>query len=186
LPGRRFVVAGPQYPSSLAWPANVERIQHMPPDHHPQFYNAQRFTLNLTRAEMVAAGWSPSVRLFEAAACGVPIIGDEWPGLGEFFHAGSEILIAVDSQHAVSIVMDMPEEERRGIGEAARRRVLASHTAACRAKELEDHLLQIRRPAESSRPATPPTTHNIDSAGSMRPARIHRIALPRAPRGRRA
>jgi spore maturation protein CgeB len=159
LPGRRFVVAGPQYPSSLAWPANVERIEHMPPDRHPQFYNAQRFTLNLTRAEMVAAGWSPSVRLFEAAACGVPIIGDEWPGLGEFFHAGSEILIAVDSQHVVSVVVEMREEERRGIGEAARRRVLASHTAACRAKELEAHLLQICRPAGSSRSAIPPTTH---------------------------
>jgi spore maturation protein CgeB len=120
----------------------------MPPDRHPKFYSAQRFTLNLTRAEMIAAGWSPSVRLFEAAACSVPIIGDAWPGLGEFFHAGSEILVAADSQDVVSFLMEMPEEERRVIGQAARRRVLASHTAACRAKELEACLLQICRPAE--------------------------------------
>jgi spore maturation protein CgeB len=170
LPMRRFVVAGPQYPSSLAWPANVERIEHMPPDHHPRFYSAQRFTLNLTRAEMVAAGWSPSVRLFEAAACGVPIIGDEWPGLGEFFHAGSEILIAVDSQDVVSVLTEMPEEERRGIGAAARRRVLASHTAACRAKELEAHLLQICRPLRSSRSAIPPTTNTYGFSRNSRRA----------------
>jgi spore maturation protein CgeB len=155
---QRFVVAGPQYPSSLAWPANVERIEHMPPDRHPKFYSAQRFTLNLTRAEMIAAGWSPSVRLFEAAACGIPIIGDAWPGLGEFFHAGSEILVAADSQDVVSFLMEMPEEERRVIGQAARRRVLASHTAACRAKELEACLLQICRPLRSSRSTIPATT----------------------------
>jgi len=70
----RFVVAGPQYPADLSWPANVDRIEHLPPPEHPGFYGAQRFTLNVTRAEMVAWGWSPSVRLFEAAACGVPVI----------------------------------------------------------------------------------------------------------------
>ncbi len=46
-----------------------------------RFYNQQRFTLNVTRADMIAAGWSPSVRLFEAAACGTPIISDAWAGL---------------------------------------------------------------------------------------------------------
>ena len=66
----------------------------MPPDRHARFYNAQRFTLNITRADMVAAGWSPSVRLFEAAACGVPVISDAWPGLNEFFRPGSRILVA--------------------------------------------------------------------------------------------
>ena len=170
LPLHRFVVAGPQYPWSLAWPANVRRIEHMPPHRHPAFYSAQRFTLNVTRAEMTAAGWSPSVRLFEAAACGVPIIGDEWPGLGEFFHAGSEILIAVDSQDVVSVLMEMPEEERRGIGAAARWRVLASHTAACRAKELEAHLLQICRPLRSSRSAIPRTTNTYGFSRNSRRA----------------
>ena len=148
LPRRQFVVAGPQYPASIAWPVNVRRIEHMPPYRHPVFYSAQRFTLNVTRAEMTTAGWSPSVRLFEAAACGVPIISDDWPGLDAFFDPGSEILIVGDSEGVVSAITDLPEEQRRGIGEAARRRVLASHTAECRAKELEAHLLRICQPAE--------------------------------------
>ena len=78
-------MAGPQYPESISWPENVERIVHIEPRDHRAFYNAQRFTLNVTRADMIRTGYSPSVRLFEAAACGTPIISDSWPGLGDFF-----------------------------------------------------------------------------------------------------
>ncbi len=90
----RFMVAGPQYPDSIRWPANVEREIHISPAHHRTFYTAQRFTLNVTRTAMIRAGWSPSVRLFEAAACGVPIISDEWPGLEEFLVPGREIFVS--------------------------------------------------------------------------------------------
>src|SRR4051794_2500361 len=69
----RMVVAGPQYPAAIDWPTNVERIEHLPPTDHAEFYSAQNFTLNLTRASMVHSGYSPSIRLFEAAACGCPV-----------------------------------------------------------------------------------------------------------------
>lgn len=79
----RFVVAGPQYPADIAWPANVQRIEHLPPAEHRAFYNRQRWTLNITRADMIRADYAPSVRLFEAAACATPIISDRWQGLDE-------------------------------------------------------------------------------------------------------
>src|SRR5436305_11358683 len=88
----RFAVAGPQYPRALRWPRNVKRWTHLPPARHRRFYNAQRFTLNLTRANMITAGYSPSVRLFEAAACGTPIISGCWAGLESFFDLGRGIL----------------------------------------------------------------------------------------------
>ena len=78
-PDLRFVVAGPQYPDELTWPSNVERIDHVGPADHPAFYAASRFTLNVTRADMIAAGHSPSVRLFEAAACACPVISQARP-----------------------------------------------------------------------------------------------------------
>lgn len=78
LPQMQFAVAGPQYPAAVSWPANLQRIKHLPPPDHCAFYNAPRFTLNVTRADMRAAGFSPSVRLFEAAACATPIISDCW------------------------------------------------------------------------------------------------------------
>jgi spore maturation protein CgeB len=143
MPARRFVVAGSQYPENIVWPANVERIEHLPPAGHRRFYNRQRFTLNLTRADMIAAGYSPSVRLFEAAACGTPIISDEWPGLDEFFTPGREILIARTGHDVERILSSLSNEEAAAIGQAARKRVLAHHTAAHRAAELEGYLLEV-------------------------------------------
>ncbi len=136
----RFVVAGPQYPRTVRWPANVERIDHVEPAHHRAFYNRQRFTLNITRADMVAAGHSPSVRLFEAAACGVPIISDSWAGLEEFLEPGAEILVAGSTAEALDLLRNLGRAEAHRIGLAARRRILAGHTAAHRALQLEHHL----------------------------------------------
>jgi spore maturation protein CgeB len=139
----RFVVAGPQYPKDLRWPRNVKRIQHLEPARHAEFYNTQRFTLNVTRADMVTAGWSPSVRLFEAAACATPILSDSWPGLESFFTLGEEILPVRNAGDVLQYLRDIPERERRALGQRARRRVLAQHTAAHRAEELEGYALSL-------------------------------------------
>jgi spore maturation protein CgeB len=144
----RFAVAGPQYPAEIAWPANVERIEHVPPADHPAFYSASRFTLNVTRADMIEAGYSPSVRLFEAAACGTPILSDNWKGLDTILAPGREILLPGGPDAVLAALDGMEEPDRRALGEAARRRVLAAHTAGHRAVELESALA---RPAPPQR-----------------------------------
>jgi spore maturation protein CgeB len=143
LPGTSFAVAGPQYPESIDWPGNVERIEHVAPADHPTFYAAQRFTLNVTREEMRAAGWSPSVRLFEAAACGVPVISDRWPGLDSIFAIGEEILVADSAAEATAYLATIEEDERREIAARARRRVLAEHTAERRCDQLEHEVAGV-------------------------------------------
>jgi spore maturation protein CgeB len=139
----RMVIAGPQYPETIAWPENVERICHLAPAHHCSFYARQRFTLNITREEMKTAGYSPSVRLFEAAACGTPIISDTWEGLEEFFRPGEEILTARSSADVLRYIQDIPEKDRREIGLNARRRVLKEHTGMRRAAELVEYAKEI-------------------------------------------
>jgi spore maturation protein CgeB len=141
----RFVVAGPQYPPSISWPPNVARVEHLPPAEHRAFYRQQRFTLNVTRGPMIQAWYSPSVRLFEAAACAVPIISDEWPGLERFFALGEEVLLSRGAEETLEYLRTLPEGERRAIGERARRRVLGAHTAAHRALELETYALELLR-----------------------------------------
>jgi spore maturation protein CgeB len=136
-PDLRFVVAGPSYPDDVRWPANVERIEHLAPSEHPAFYCAQRFTLNLTRAHMRKAGWSPSVRLFEAAACGVPILSDSWPGLHDVLARGSEVLVAERARHVLAVLRSFGERRRDTIARRARWRVLREHTAAHRVDLLE-------------------------------------------------
>ncbi len=136
LPSMRFVVAGSRYPDDIAWPKNVERIEHVPPDRHAAFYAAQRFTLNVTRDAMRRLGWSPSVRLFEAAACGVPVISDDWEGIDDILPREEAILIARDADEATRILAGTNEPRRRAIADAARRRVLGRHDGVSRAREL--------------------------------------------------
>lgn len=142
-PAGRFVVAGPQYPDSVVWPANTRYIAHLPPAEHRRFYNSQRFTQNITRADMIRAGYAPSVRLFEAAACGTPIISDYWEGLDSFFAFDSEILVARSTRDTLDILQQLSEEERKAIGERARQKVLARHTAAHRALEVEQYVREL-------------------------------------------
>jgi spore maturation protein CgeB len=139
LPHQRFAVAGPQYPADIDWPANVERIEHLVPVDHAAFYSASRFTLNVTRDDMIAAGWSPSVRLFEAGACGTSIISDLWEGIESVFVPGSEILLASDED---AVIAALTGAGTASIGEAARMRVLDAHTATHRAAELEAYLAE--------------------------------------------
>ena len=137
LPDRDFIVAGAMYPEDIAWQANVKRLTHVAPPDHPDFYSSARFTLNLTRADMVRAGYSPSVRLFEAAACGAAILSDEWPGITEFLIPGGEILLPRDASETAAILTGLSEAERIRMGQRARERILAEHTSAHRAKQFE-------------------------------------------------
>jgi len=139
-PAKRFVVAGPQYPADVEWPDNVDRINHLPATEHREFYNSQKFTLNLTRKDMIRAGFSPSVRLFEAAACGTAIISDCWPGLETIFEPGSEIFPANNS-HDITSYLQITEKQRLEVGRKARERTLRFHTAAVRAEEFETYVL---------------------------------------------
>ena len=137
LPNGRFIVAGPQYPRSTRWPTAVRRITHLNPRWHPNFYSSSRITLNITRRDMVRAGFSPSVRLFEAAACGAVIASDNWPGLDSFFSPGHEILLPTGADDVVRYLCDLKDAELRSIGRAAAERVLADHTSSVRAAEFE-------------------------------------------------
>jgi spore maturation protein CgeB len=149
-PDLRFCVAGPQYPDDIDWPANVERLHHVAPLDHPAFYSASRFTLNVTRADMIASGFSPSVRLFEAAACGTPIISDVWEGLDTVFAPGREIILAEAPETVLRALRELPDSERQALAAAGRARILAAHTAEHRAEELE----ALLRPA-APRAVTP-------------------------------
>jgi spore maturation protein CgeB len=139
MPERRFVVAGPQYPQTIAWPENVERIEHLPPAAHSRFYAACAWALNVTRRDMLEAGWSPSVRLFEATACGTPVVSDAWPGIAAVFTPPREMLIAQNCNDILA-ALDIPEAQRTAIGTAGRKRTLLHHTGEQRADELVRYL----------------------------------------------
>ncbi|MGV7032712.1 CgeB family protein [Methylobacterium symbioticum] len=154
-PDLHFAVAGPQYPAEIDWPGNVARIEHLPPQAHPDFFAGSRYTLNVTRADMIAAGFSPSVRLFEAGACGTPLISDSWAGLDTILAPGRDILCPTNSDEVLAILRDLPEAERVRLGAAARQAVLARHAAEIRAAELEACLREGATRRRSRRVAGP-------------------------------
>ncbi len=161
----RMVVAGAQYPKAVSWPANVDRIEHLSPGKHRRFYASQRFTLNLTREQMRRVGFSPSVRLFEAAACGTPIISDSWPGLETFFQPGKEILVARSRKDTLEYLNDVSDKERAALARNARNRILNRHTALHRALELESYVAELRGATQDSRGKVPASVREPVSVG---------------------
>jgi spore maturation protein CgeB len=143
-PDWRFVIGGAQYPEDFAWGENIFFWRHVAPDWHPQFYAAARATLNVTRRSMADSGWCPSGRLFEAAACAAPVLSDWWDGLDSFFVPDAEILTVRSTEDALA-ALDRGDAELAHIGEAARARVLAEHTAERRATELVSLLSSSNR-----------------------------------------
>jgi spore maturation protein CgeB len=142
LPSRRFLIGGAQYPSSFPWSENIHFKRHLPPAEHPAFFSSSRMTLNVTRHAMAQMGWCPSGRLFEAAACGVPILSDSWAGLDQFFTPDSEIFVATNSEDAIDAIA-LDDATLSTVASAARERTLAEHSAERRALELESLLAGV-------------------------------------------
>ena len=138
-PDMRFVMGGAQYPDDFPWHDNMFFVRHLPPALHSAFYCSSRLTLNVTRAAMRDMGWCPSGRLFEAAACGVPLVSDWWQGLDEFFEPGSELIVA-RGRDDVLAALDLSLAELSAIAARARQRLLDQHTSEERAKTFELYL----------------------------------------------
>ncbi len=136
LPEQRFLIAGAMYPNPVFnRNNNVRLLEHVAPGEHSSFYCSSRLTLSIARASMARMGYSPSGRLFEAAACGTAILSDWWPGLEEFFTPGEEILVGNCLADSVSALQLSPNNLGR-LAKRARERALDCHTADHRAAEL--------------------------------------------------
>jgi spore maturation protein CgeB len=155
LPEQRFVVAGAQYPDTIDWPANVEHIGHIPPNRHPEFYSGLRYALNLTRTDMRTMGWAPSVRLFEAAACGTAVISDDWDGLDSFFPRDEAVLVAATTEDVISALGADAAVRSARIAEKARQITLSRHTGRHRAMDFERGLALALARARAERPHFP-------------------------------
>lgn len=139
----RFVLVGSQYSEPSKWPANIERIKYLYPHEYGTFYNAQRFMLSFADGDAMKSGYSPGMRIFEAASCGVPVITNYWEGLESFFELGKEILVACSPDHVLHYLKKMPEEERMAVGARARARILRQHSSDQRAAQLENYVSEL-------------------------------------------
>lgn len=161
LPDRTFVLAGSMYDASFPWRDNVRYVRHLEPALHPAFFCSSPLTVNVTRAEMAAVGHCPSPRLFEAPACGVPVLSDPFDGLDAFFAPGEELLVARTPGEAAEAIA-LPREALARIGRRARERALAEHTADVRARELVARCEEAMHAHRDPDPA-----HDLDPFGPL-------------------
>ena len=136
LPDRRFLLGGNGW-GDKPMPSNVGYLGHVYTRDHHALNVSTKAVLNINRESMARYGASPPTRIFEAAGAAACIITDAWEGIDEFLEPGREILVAESGAEVAGHVEALTPERARQIGEAGRRRVLAAHTYAHRALQVE-------------------------------------------------
>lgn len=136
LPDREFLLGGSGW-QDRAMPKNVRYAGHVYTADHNALNSTARAVLNISRESMARYGFSPATRVFEAAGAAACMITDSWEGIEKFLNPGEEILVARDGSEVAGHVERLDRAMARKIGGAARQRVLAEHTYAHRAAEVE-------------------------------------------------
>jgi spore maturation protein CgeB len=139
LPDREFLLGGAGW-ETKGVSANVRVAGHVGSNDHNAFFCSGRATLNINRDSMARYGFSPPTRIFEAAGTGACLVTDAWIGIEQFLEPDKEILVAKDGDAVVAILKRLTAAEAERVGQAARRRVLAEHTYAHRAKQVSELL----------------------------------------------
>jgi spore maturation protein CgeB len=136
LPAQKFLLGGSGW-ADKPMPANVKYLGHVYTADHNAFNCTPRAVLNISRESMARYGFSPATRVFEAAGAAACLITDAWEGLETFFEPGREVLVARSGDEVAEHVRSLDAETSRRIGLAAYSRVLAEHTYAHRAAQLD-------------------------------------------------
>jgi spore maturation protein CgeB len=135
LPERTFVLGGSGW-HDKPLPSNVKQVGHVYTADHNAFNCTPLAVLNISRESMARYGFSPATRVFEAAGAGACLITDAWEGLDQFLTEDREALVARNGDDVARHVRDLDAARACAIGDAARRRVLDSHTYAHRAAQV--------------------------------------------------
>lgn len=146
LPERKFLLGGSGW-GDKAVPPNVNYLGHVYTADHNAFNCTPLAVLNISRESMARYGFSPATRVFEAAGAAACLITDAWEGLDHFFEPGREMLVASSGDDVAQIVRELDAKKARAVGQAAYKRVLAEHTYAHRAAQL-DAILQGREQSQ--------------------------------------
>ncbi|MDB6042093.1 MAG: hypothetical protein JWM63_644 [Gammaproteobacteria bacterium] len=144
-----FLLGGNGWDEGAGAPANVGLLGHLYSSDHNAFNCTPRAVININRDSMARTGFSPPTRVFEAAGAGACLIVDAWEGIELFLEPGREVLVAHDGDEVVGHLETLDAPTARRIGQAALRRVLAQHTYARRAVEVEA-TLEAKAPGEAA------------------------------------
>ncbi|HEX6902564.1 MAG TPA: glycosyltransferase [Thermoanaerobaculia bacterium] len=138
-PERRFLLGGNGW-GDKPMSANVSYLGHVYTRDHNAFNCTPLAVLNISRESMARYGFSPATRVFEAAGAGACLITDAWEGVDMFLEPEMETLVAESGEDVAERLRGLTLVDARRIGRAAKRRILAEHTYAHRAAQIESIL----------------------------------------------
>ncbi|HEX6773805.1 MAG TPA: glycosyltransferase [Acidobacteriaceae bacterium] len=141
LTDRTFVVYGVRYPAQALTELETAGVQYrgyLPNLDAPSAYGAARLTLHIPRQQYaIALTGIPTIRIFEALACGIPLICSPWQDTEALFREG-DYLIANNAEEMKNAIHYLLEDRAAANAQALRglETILARHTCAHRALEL--------------------------------------------------
>jgi spore maturation protein CgeB len=139
MPDGRFLLGGSGW-GERPLPPSVAYVGHVYTHEHNAFNCTPRAVLNVSRESMARYGFSPATRVFEAAGAAACLVTDAWEGIELFLEPGREVLVARSGAEVAEHVRELTPQRALAIGAAAYSRVLAEHTYAHRAAQLEEVL----------------------------------------------
>jgi spore maturation protein CgeB len=110
----------------------------------PEVFARHRMTVHVPRRPYVQALVGvPTIRVFEALACGIPLVCAPWEDAEHLFTPGDDYLVARDGAHMIELLRTLAHEPalRARLRERGLATIRARHTCAHRV----DELLRIRR-----------------------------------------
>jgi spore maturation protein CgeB len=142
LKDRHVVVHGVRYPEDAVQKlvaAGIEYRGYLANLLSPEVYASSALTVHVPRRQY-ANGLSgiPTIRVFEAMACGIPLVCSPWTDEEHLFHPGEDYLIVKDGQQMKAELEHLLRDTaaRKQLAEHGRKTISEHHTCAHRARQL--------------------------------------------------
>jgi spore maturation protein CgeB len=151
LPELRFAVHGVRYPEDgrrEMESAGIEFRGWLANYHVPDAFARSKMTLHIPRGPYVAElPGIPTIRPFEAMACGVPLISTPWIDAERLFTPGADYLVARTPAEMRNLILTLARDDdaRARLAEHGLRTIRERHTCGHRAVELETIYDRISR-----------------------------------------
>ena len=142
LERKRVVAHGVRYSDSALQQlqeAGIEYRGYLPNLSSPEAYAQSLVTLHVPRQQYVNGLCGiPTIRVFEALACGIPLVCSPWQDAENLFHPGKDYLVVRDGKEMAAQLRFLlaDEKARRQIAEHGIKTVRERHTCAHRAQQL--------------------------------------------------
>ncbi len=142
LAGRHFVVHGVRYPEQgvrLLSAAGIEYGGYLPNLEAPSVYARSCLSLHVPRRQYTnGLSGIPTIRVFEALACGIPLVCAPWNDAEKLFRPGEDYVIVNNGEQMISEINHLLGDDmaRQQIGANGLETIRNRHTCAHRATQL--------------------------------------------------